>query len=81
MLGDMLNFLSFGGTCILYGLLSEKKAGNINNFNFLGKNLKVESFLLSKNTLGEKWSQVVATAKELMKTDLKTQIAKKFPLS
>ena len=46
MLGEMMNFLSFGGTCILYGLLSEQNGGKINNFNFLGKGLRLESFLL-----------------------------------
>ena len=47
MTGEMLNFLSPGGTCILYGLLSAENAGNINSVGFLFKGLKLESFLLN----------------------------------
>ena len=50
MLGEIMNFLSYGGTCIVYGLLSEKPGGNINNFAFIGNNLKIESFILGITT-------------------------------
>lgn len=35
--GEMLNFMGFGSTLILYGLLSDKPAGGINTIGFLGK--------------------------------------------
>ena len=37
MVGDMLDYMSFGSTLILYGLLSEKPASNINALSFIGK--------------------------------------------
>lgn len=46
MTGTMCDFLGFGGTMILYGTLSEKPAGNINTIAFIGKNLKMEGYLL-----------------------------------
>lgn len=45
-MGEMLEFMAFESTLILYGLLDEKPAGNINAINFLGKNQKIETFLL-----------------------------------
>lgn len=44
--GLMLEFLGFQGTLILYGLLSDKPAGNIQTINFLGKAQVLESFIL-----------------------------------
>jgi len=35
--GQMLEFLGFGSTLILYGLLSEEAAGGINTINMIGK--------------------------------------------
>ena len=35
--GEMLDYMGFGSTLILYGLLSEKPAGGINTIAFLGK--------------------------------------------
>jgi len=37
MTGLMCQFLGLGGTVILYGLLSEEPAGNINTINFLAR--------------------------------------------
>jgi len=45
--GEMLDCLGFGGTLILYGLLSDQPAGNIKVIPFIGKALTIESFLLS----------------------------------
>jgi len=45
--GEMLEYLNFGGTLILYGLLSEKTAGGIDTIGFIGKNLTIESYLLT----------------------------------
>jgi len=44
--GEMLEYLGFGGTLILYGLLSEQPAGGIDTIGFIGKNLRIESYLL-----------------------------------
>lgn len=44
--GLMLEFLGFRGTLILYGLLSDKPAGNIQTIAFLGKAQVLESFIL-----------------------------------
>ena len=45
--GEMFNYLGMGGTVILYGALSSKPAAGINPMAFLGKNMKMEAFLLS----------------------------------
>jgi NADPH:quinone reductase-like Zn-dependent oxidoreductase len=45
--GEMLEYLGFGGTLILYGLLSEQPAGGIDTIGFIGKNLRIESYLLT----------------------------------
>jgi hypothetical protein len=50
----MLDFMDFGSTLILYGLLSEKPAGGIQTISFIGKNQKVEPFLLSVAMMGKK---------------------------
>ena len=51
--GEMLDFMGFGSTLILYGLLSEQPAGGINTIGFLGKGQTIESFLLT-NFLSKK---------------------------
>ena len=47
MFGKMMNYLSPGGTAILYGCLSERDCGGIDTLNFIGKNLAIEGFLLN----------------------------------
>lgn len=47
MTGLMMEFLQFNSTVILYGLLSDKPAGGINVIGFIGKNMTLESFLLT----------------------------------
>jgi len=49
MTGQMCDFLGFGATVILYGTLSEKPAGGINTIAFIGKNLKIEGYLLTND--------------------------------
>ena len=51
MAGTMMNFLAFGGTLISYGLLSDAPVGNINNMILMGKNLKLEGYLLSHDPI------------------------------
>ena len=46
MTGLMLEYLTFGGVLILYGLLSEQPAGGIDTIGFIGKNLRIEPYLL-----------------------------------
>ena len=53
MTGLMMEFLGFNSTLILYGLLSDKPAGGINVIGFIGKNMTLESFLLT-NELAKK---------------------------
>ena len=45
--GEMLEYLGFGSTLILYGLLSDQPAGGIKVIPFIGKAQTLESFLLS----------------------------------
>lgn len=35
--GQILEYMTFGSTCILYGLLSDRPAGSINTISFIGK--------------------------------------------
>jgi NADPH:quinone reductase len=44
--GEILGYLGFNSTLILYGLLSEQPAGGINPLRFLGFNQTIESFML-----------------------------------
>ena len=53
MTGLMMDFLTFESTVILYGLLSDQPAGNINTLMFIAKNQTLESFLLN-NWLAKK---------------------------
>lgn len=47
MVGEMLDFMGFNTTVIIYGMLSEKNAGGIKPVAFIGKNQRIEAFLLS----------------------------------
>ena len=44
--GEMLEYLGFKSTLILYGLLSDMPAGGIKTIPFIGKAQTIESFLL-----------------------------------
>lgn len=44
--GEMLEYMGFKSTLILYGLLSDQPAGNIKTIPFIGKAQTIESFLL-----------------------------------
>ena len=77
----MLDFMGFGATLILYGTLSEKPAGNINTIGFIGKDLKIEGYLLSvklaKMSLFQ-YAEFILRAEPLMKSDLATVVQKRF---
>lgn len=81
--GQILEFMGFGSTLILYGLLSDKPAGGINVIGFIGKNQTIESFLLS-NWLVKKsqmqYLELVLKAESLYKTVLKTELNAEYGL-
>lgn len=83
MTGLMCEFLGFGGTVLLYGLLSEKPAGGIETIGFIGKNLTLESFLLT-NYLQQKsltqYLEFIMKAEPLYMGDLSSVIQKRYGL-
>jgi len=83
MTGLMMEFLGFNGTVILYGLLSDKPAGGINVIGFIGKNMTLESYLLTnemaKKSLAE-YMEVILRAEPLYRGDLGTVVQKRFGL-
>jgi len=44
--GHLMEYMGFESTMIIYGLLSDKDTGGINTLSFLGKNQRIEAFLL-----------------------------------
>lgn len=78
--GEMLSYLGFGSTCILYGGLSGQPAGKINPLMFLGKNQTVESFLLPYYLMKipERIPDFYKTVELMCTTDLKTEVNKRF---
>ena len=78
-----MEFLGFGATVILYGLLSDKPAGGINVIGFIGKNLTLESFFLTnvlvKKSLAE-FMELALKAEALYRDDLSTVVQKRFGL-
>lgn len=79
--GEMLDFMGFGSTLILYGLLSDKPAGGINTIGFLGKGQNIESFLLTnylyKKSLTE-YIEFILRAEPLFVNDLSTIVQKRY---
>lgn len=79
--GEMLEFMGFKSTLLLYGLLSDKPAGNINTIGFIGKSQTIESFLLTNwlnsKTLTEHF-EVVMKAESLYKTVLSTTVNARY---
>lgn len=79
--GDMLEYMGFGSTMILYGLLSEKPASNINVIGFIGKSQTIESFLLTNwlntKTLTQHF-EIVMKAESLYKTVLSTTVNARY---
>eukprot|EP00806_Schmidingerella_arcuata_P003113 Macronucleus_3819.p1 GENE.Macronucleus_3819~~Macronucleus_3819.p1 ORF type:complete len:206 (+),score=65.10 Macronucleus_3819:1-618(+) len=83
MTGLMMEFMGFNSTVILYGLLSDKPAGGINTIGFIGKNMTLESYLLTneltKLTLSQ-YMELVLRAEPLYRGDLSTVVQKRFGL-
>ena len=75
--GEMLDYMGFGSTLILYGLLSDQPAGGIKTIGFIGKSQTIESFLLTnylvKKSLSE-YVEFILRAEPLFTTDLTTVI-------
>jgi len=81
--GDMLKYMGFGSRLILYGLLSEKPASNIDVIGLIGKSQYIEPFLLT-NVLGPmtllEYIQYVLEAEPLLKEILTTTVNARFGL-
>ena len=71
----ILEFMGFESRVLLYGLLSDKPAGNINTIGFIGKAQTIESFLLNnylaKKSLTE-YLEIVLKAEAMYRYELKT---------
>lgn len=73
--GEMLDYMTFGSTLILYGTLSEQPAGGINTIGFIGKNQKIEPFLLNVALMKldkQGYQKLVEDAHQMYKSELKT---------
>jgi NADPH:quinone reductase-like Zn-dependent oxidoreductase len=83
MTGDILEYMGFKSTVLLYGLLSDKPAGNINTIGFIGKAQTIESFLLNNylanKTLTE-YLEIVLKAETMYRNELKTKINARYGL-
>ena len=81
--GQMLEFMGFKSTLILYGLLSDKPAGGINTIAFIGKAQTIESFLLM-NYLGgkskEEYTDMIKRASSLYPSILSTEVNAQYGL-
>lgn len=81
--GEMLQYLGFGSTLILYGLLSEKKSGNIEPIAFIGKGQTIESFVLFTFLQGKTifdMIELIIKVEAMYKKELKTEVQKEFGL-
>ena len=83
MTGMILEFMGFESRVLLYGLLSDKPAGNINTIGFIGKAQTIESFLLNnylaKKSLTE-YLEIVLKAEAMYRYELKTKINARYGL-
>ncbi len=81
--GEMLTYLGFGSTLILYGLLSDKKSGNIEPIAFIGKGQTIESFVLFTFLQGKTifdMIELIIKVEAMYKNELKTEVQKTFGL-
>ena len=77
----MCDFLAAGGLLILYGILSGKPAGNIKPLALLMKGIRIESFMLGRTQINMDHATLTKKAQDLMKSELKSHISRKYPLS
>ena len=81
--GEMLEYMGFNSTLILYGTLSEQKAAGINTVAFIGKKQTIEGFLL--NHIIAPYSQfqmldLIMKVEKMYATELTTVVQKRFGL-
>ena len=83
MTGTILEFMGFESRVLIYGLLSDKPAGNINTISFIGKGQILESFLLNnylaKKSLTE-YLEIVLKAEAMYQHELKTVVNARYGL-
>ncbi len=82
--GQLMSKMPSGSTCILYGLLSEQNIGDIDPLLLIGRNQRLEGFILP-DWLQEKslWGQlgVMRQCQKMMSNGLfHSQVAKKISL-
>lgn len=83
MSGTMCDYLTFGGTVIVYGLLTEQPVGNINTIGFIGKDLKMETFFLGSYLAQMsliKYMEFVMRCEPLYRDDLSTEVFRCYGL-
>jgi len=83
VVNQMLGFMGFNSTVVLYGYLSEEPVHSINALTLLSKNQAIEGFLLGfylKKLSPEQMQGFVMQVMELCTQDLKTEVHKRFGL-
>jgi NADPH:quinone reductase-like Zn-dependent oxidoreductase len=81
--GEMLDYMGFDSTVIIYGMLSEKKACNISPVAFIGKKQKIEAFLLNHILMPMslfEFLNLVMKVEKMYGVELKTDINARFGL-
>jgi NADPH:quinone reductase-like Zn-dependent oxidoreductase len=79
--GEMLEYLGFKSTLILYGLLSDQPASGIKTIPFIGKAQTIESFLLFtflQMLKPQQIQEIVKTTESMIKNELKTQVQAQY---
>ena len=79
--GEVLEYLGFKSTLILYGLLSGEPAGGIKTIPFIGKAQTIESFLLFVFLMTlkpQEIQEIVKTTESMIKNELKTEVQAKY---
>lgn len=81
--GEMLDYMGFNSTLILYGTLSEQKAANINTVGFIGKKQVIEGFLLN-HIIGPmsqfEFLDLIMKVEKMYASELSTVVQKRFGL-
>jgi len=83
VVGEMLDFMGFNSTVIIYGTLSEQKAGNIAPINFIGKKQHIEGFLLNHIIAPMPlfdFLNLIMKVEKMYGNELKTEVQKSFGL-
>ena len=84
MVGQMLDFMGHGATCIIYGCLSGQKAGGISCVRFLSFNQRIEPFFLGTHMHSlttEQNKALIGKAIPMYGNILATKIQAKVPLN